>query len=168
MGSKKQVKIGNITIGGGAQIAVQSMLSTPAGDTVACVKQAQALEAAGCEIIRTTVPDEAAVKTVAALKENVRVPIVADIHFDYRMALAAADAGADKIRINPGNIGGNDRVKAVADKCREKGIPIRIGVNSGSVEKRSLRNTARPPPRRLLKARCTTRACCKDSISTIL
>ncbi len=152
MGSKKQVIIGNITIGGGAQIAVQSMLSTPAGDTVACVKQAQALEAAGCEIIRTTVPDEAAVKTVTALKENVRVPIVADIHFDYRMALAAADAGADKIRINPGNIGGNDRVKAVADKCREKGIPIRIGVNSGSVEKEILAKYGAPTAQALVES----------------
>ena len=138
MASKKQIKIGNILIGGNAPVAVQSMLNTPAGDIDACVKQAKALEAAGCEIIRTTVPDMEAVRTVAALKEAVQVPIVADIHFDYKMALEAADAGADKIRINPGNIGSDDRVKAVANKCAEKQIPIRIGVNSGSVEKEIL------------------------------
>ena len=121
MASKKQVKAGSVCIGGGARISVQSMLNTPAGDIEASVRQAKALEAAGCEIIRATVPDMAAVRTVAALKEAVSAPIVADIHFDYRMALEAAAAGADKIRINPGNIGADDRVKAVADACRQRG-----------------------------------------------
>ncbi len=152
MGSKKQVKVGSVTLGGGAPVAVQSMLNTPAGDIEACVKQARALEAAGCEIIRTTVPDAAAVKTVAALKEAVKTPIVADIHFDYRMALEAAEAGADKIRLNPGNIGADDRVKAVADKCRQKGVPIRIGVNSGSVEKEILAKYGAPTAEALVES----------------
>lgn len=144
MASKKQVKAGSVLIGGGAKVSVQSMLNTPAGDIEASVRQAKALEAAGCEIIRATVPDMAAVKTVAALKEAVSAPIVADIHFDYRMALEAAAAGADKIRINPGNIGSDDRVKAVADACRQRGLPIRIGVNSGSVEKEILAKYGAP------------------------
>ena len=152
MASKKQVKVGNILLGGGAPVAVQSMLNTPAGDAKACVAQAKALEAAGCEIIRTTVPDMAAVKTVAALKEAVAVPIVADIHFDYRMALEAAEAGADKIRLNPGNIGADDRVKAVAEKCRQKNIPIRIGVNSGSVEKEILAKYGAPTAEALVES----------------
>jgi (E)-4-hydroxy-3-methylbut-2-enyl-diphosphate synthase len=152
MASKKQVKVGNLLLGGGAPVAVQSMLNTPAGDVDACVTQAKALEAAGCEIIRTTVPDMAAVKTVAALKESVAVPIVADIHFDYRMALEAAEAGADKIRLNPGNIGADDRVKAVAEKCREKNIPIRIGVNSGSVEKEILAKYGAPTAEALVES----------------
>ncbi len=152
MSSKKQVKAGNVLIGGGAPVSVQSMLNTPAGDIDACVKQALALESAGCEIIRTTVPDLSAVRTVAALKEAVSVPIVADIHFDYRMALEAAEAGADKIRLNPGNIGADDRVKAVADKCRQKEIPIRIGVNSGSVEKSILAKYGAPTAQALVES----------------
>ena len=152
MGSKKQVKAGNIRIGGGAPVSVQSMLNTPSGDIKACVAQAVALEQAGCEIIRATVPDAAAVKTIAALKEAVKAPIVADIHFDYRMALEAAAAGADKIRINPGNIGGDDRVKAVADACRQRGIPIRIGVNSGSVEKEILAKYGAPTAEALVES----------------
>lgn len=152
MGSKKQVKAGNILIGGGAPVSVQSMLNTPAGDIEASVTQAKALEQAGCEIIRATVPDPAAVKTIAALKENVKAPIVADIHFDYKMALEAAAAGADKIRINPGNIGGDDRVKAVADACRQRGIPIRIGVNSGSVEKEILAKYGAPTAEALVES----------------
>ena len=152
MASKKQVRVGHILLGGGAPVAVQSMLNTPAGDTAACVRQAQALEAAGCEIIRATVPDMAAVKTVAALKEAVSAPIVADIHFDYKMALEAAAAGADKIRLNPGNIGADDRVKAVADACRAKGVPIRIGVNSGSVEKEILAKYGAPTPAALVES----------------
>lgn len=139
-------------IGGTAPVAVQSMLNTPAGDIKAGVRQALALEAAGCEIIRATVPDPDAVRVIAALKENVKVPIVADIHFDYRMALEAAEAGADKIRINPGNIGSDDRVKAVVDKCREKRIPIRIGVNSGSVEKEILAKYGAPTPQALVES----------------
>ena len=152
MASKKSVKIGKLTLGGGAPVAVQSMLSTRAEDTEACVRQAKALEDAGCEIIRATVPNMEAVKTVAALKEAVSVPIVADIHFDYRMALEAAYAGVDKIRLNPGNIGALERVKAVADVCREKGLPIRIGVNSGSVEKEILAKYGGPTPAALVES----------------
>ena len=152
MGSKKQVKAGNVLIGGGAPVAVQSMLNTPAEDIQACVKQALELEAAGCEIIRATVPNMQAVKTIYALKENVKVPIVADIHFDYRMAVEAANAGADKIRINPGNIGTDDRVKTVADTCRMKGLPIRVGVNSGSVEKNILAKYGAPTPEALVES----------------
>lgn len=152
MASKKKVKIGRFTIGGNEPVRVQSMLNTPAGDCEAAVKQAKELENAGCEIIRATVPDKSAVKTVAALKENCSAPIVADIHFDYKMALEAIAAGADKIRINPGNIGSDEKVKAVADACRQKGIPIRIGVNSGSVEKHILAKYGSPTPEALVES----------------
>lgn len=152
MGSKKKVKVGNYYIGGGEPVRVQSMLNTPSGDFNAAVEQAKELEAAGCEIIRTTVPDTNAVKTIAALKENCNVPIVADIHFDYKMALEALAAGADKIRINPGNIGSDDKVKAVADACRNRGVPIRIGVNSGSVEKHILAKYGSPTPEALVES----------------
>lgn len=152
MGSKKKVKVGNYYIGGGEPVRVQSMLNTPSGDFNAAVEQAKELEAAGCEIIRATVPDTNAVKTIAALKENCNVPIVADIHFDYKMALEALTAGADKIRINPGNIGSDDKVKAVADACRNRGVPIRIGVNSGSVEKHILAKYGSPTPEALVES----------------
>lgn len=138
------VNIGGIPMGNGAPITVQSMLSTPAHDIEASIRQAKALEAAGCQIIRAAVPDMQAVKLISALKENVNVPIVADIHFDYRLALESAAAGVDKIRINPGNIGSDERVKAVAVTCANKGIPIRIGVNSGSVEKEMLASYGGP------------------------
>lgn len=150
--NSKEVKIGNITIGGNNPIAVQSMLNTPASDADACVKQALRLQNAGCEIIRTAVPDLDCVKTVYKLKENLNIPVVADIHFDYRIALECAEAGIDKIRINPGNIGSDDRVKAVADKCRLKGIPIRIGVNSGSLEKEILAKYSSPTPQALAES----------------
>lgn len=133
-----KVKAGNIEIGGGAPISVQSMLSVPAHDTCGNVAQAKKLQAAGCDIVRVTVPDKAALKTLEALKENITIPVVADIHFDYRLAIESVNAGADKIRINPGNIGGEDRVKMVADACKVKNVPIRIGVNSGSLEKEIL------------------------------
>lgn len=152
MGSKKKVKIGKFTIGGGEPVRVQSMLNTPAGDVQAAVRQAKELEAAGCEIIRATVPNMDAVRTIAVLKENCDVPIVADIHFDYKMALEAVAAGVDKIRINPGNIGSDDKVKAVADACRAHGIPIRIGVNSGSVEKHILAKYGSPTPEALTES----------------
>ena len=122
MASKKTVKIANLVLGNGNPVRVQSMLNTRADDIDGSVAQAKELETAGCEIIRATVPDIAAVKTIAALKENVSVPIVADIHFDYKMALEALAAGVDKIRINPGNIGSDERVKAVADGAREAGL----------------------------------------------
>jgi (E)-4-hydroxy-3-methylbut-2-enyl-diphosphate synthase len=152
MGSRKKVKIGKFTIGGGEPVRVQSMLNTPAGDVQAAVRQAKELEAAGCEIIRATVPNMDAVRTIAALKENCDVPIVADIHFDYKMALEAVAAGVDKIRINPGNIGSDDKVKTVADACRAHGIPIRIGVNSGSVEKHILAKYGSPTPEALTES----------------
>lgn len=148
----KEVRIGSIKIGGDNPIAVQSMLNTPASDPEACVKQAKQLEKAGCEIIRTAVPNLDCVKTVYALKENINVPIVADIHFDYKIALECAEAGVDKIRINPGNIGSDERVKAVADKCREKNIPIRVGVNSGSLEKEILAKYGSPTPEALCES----------------
>lgn len=152
MASKKQIKIADIVLGGGNPVRVQSMLNTPSDDITASVNQAKELEKAGCEIIRATVPDMNAVKTIAALKENVKVPIVADIHFDYKMALESLAAGVDKIRINPGNIGSDDRVKAVADECKRKGVPIRIGVNSGSVEKEILAKYTSPCPEALVES----------------
>lgn len=134
----KQVNIGNIAIGNGNPIAIQSMLNIPAENIDGNVKQAIELEKAGCEIIRTAVPDLKAVKLIEALKNSVSIPVVADIHFNYKIALECAEAGVDKIRINPGNIGDDEKVKLVANKCNEKNIPIRIGVNSGSVEKNIL------------------------------
>ncbi len=131
----RQVTVGNIKIGGDAPVAIQSMLNAPAEDYEANLLQIKELEAAGCEIVRMAVPNMDAVKVLARLKENTSIPLVADIHFDYRLALESLEAGVDKIRINPGNIGSQDRVAAVADACALKGVPIRIGVNSGSVEK---------------------------------
>lgn len=139
-------------IGGGAPITVQSMLSVPSTDIPGSVAQAEALEQAGCEILRAAIPDMAAIALIPVIKERVKVPLVADIHFDYRLALEAAAAGVDKIRINPGNIGGDDRVKAVADVCRQKKIPIRIGVNSGSVEKHILAKYGGPVPEALVES----------------
>ena len=149
MASKKQVTAGNVKIGGGAKITIQSMLNVPAIDIENSVKQAVELEKAGCEIIRAAIPNKEAVALIPALKEAVSIPVVADIHFDYRLALEAVEAGIDKIRINPGNIGSDDRVKAVADACRRKNIPIRIGVNSGSLEKEILAKYGHPTPQAL-------------------
>ena len=149
MGSKKQVTVGNLKIGGGADVSVQSMLNVPSTDIEGSVKQAVELENAGCQIIRAAVPNMDAVKLIPALKNAVKVPIVADIHFDYRLALEACAAGVDKIRINPGNIGSDDKVKAVADACRQRNIPIRIGVNSGSLEKEILAKYGHPTPQAL-------------------
>ena len=142
----KQVMVGQVAIGGGAPVSVQSMLNVPAHDIAGNVEQAKRLEACGCEIIRTAVPDMEAVALIAALKEAVSIPVVADIHFDYKLALESAAAGVDKIRINPGNIGDESRVKAVADECRRRNIPIRIGVNSGSLEKEILAKYGHPTP----------------------
>ena len=144
MASKIRVKAGNVEIGGGSKISVQSMLSIPATDIKASVAQAKKLEAAGCDIIRAAVPTAQCVGLISALKEAVSVPIVADIHFDYKIALECVAAGVDKIRINPGNIGDDSRVKAVADACKSKNIPIRIGVNSGSLEKSILAKYGHP------------------------
>ncbi|MBR6564825.1 MAG: flavodoxin-dependent (E)-4-hydroxy-3-methylbut-2-enyl-diphosphate synthase [Clostridia bacterium] len=133
-----KVKVGNTFIGGGAPISVQSMLCVPAHDVKGNVEQALRLQAAGCDIVRVTVPDTEALQTVKALKEAIKIPLVADIHFDYRLALESVAMGVDKVRINPGNIGSDDKVKLVADACRKAGVPIRIGVNSGSLEKEIL------------------------------
>jgi (E)-4-hydroxy-3-methylbut-2-enyl-diphosphate synthase len=144
-----KVKVGNIAIGGDAPITVQSMLNIPSTDIEGSVRQATALEQAGCEIIRAAVPDRGSVKLIEALKKEVSVPIVADIHFDYKIALDCVAAGVDKIRINPGNIGDESRVKAVADACRLHNIPIRIGVNTGSLEKSILAKYGHPCPEAL-------------------
>lgn len=149
---RKEVKIGNIIIGGNHPIAVQSMLNRPISDIAGNVAQAKSLAAAGCQIIRVTVPHEQDAKVVAAIKEAVDLPLVADIHFDYRAAIAAAEAGADKIRINPGNIGGDDRVAAVVQACKAKNLPIRIGVNAGSLEKDLLAKYGAPTPEALCES----------------
>lgn len=149
MSSKIQVKAGNIKIGGGADVSIQSMLNIPSTDIEGSVNQAKRLEAAGCQIIRAAIPNMDAVKLIPALKEAVDVPIVADIHFNYKLALEACAAGVDKIRINPGNIGSDDRVNAVAQACKARNIPIRIGVNSGSLEKDILAKYGHPTPQAL-------------------
>ena len=135
----KQIRVGSVTMGGGAPVAIQSMCNTNTADVVATVAQIHALEAAGCEIIRVAVPDMESAAAIGAIRKAIHIPLVADIHFDYKLALRCAEEGIDKIRINPGNIGSHDRVRAVADACRERGIPIRIGVNGGSLEKDLLR-----------------------------
>ena len=135
---KREVKIGNVTIGGNNPIAVQTMLNVPVEDIEGNVAQAKRCEAAGCQILRVTCPSAADAKCIEAVKNAVNIPIVADIHFDYKAALACADVGVDKIRINPGNIGDDDRVKAVVKACQQKNIPIRIGVNGGSLERELL------------------------------
>ena len=131
----KVIQIGNVSIGGGNPIAIQSMTNTRTDDVEATVAQILRLEEAGCEIIRCTVPDEKCAKAIARIKERIHIPLVADIHFDYKMAIAAMENGADKIRINPGNIGGEDRIRAVVSCAKERNIPIRVGVNSGSLER---------------------------------
>ena len=134
----KTVKIGNRLIGGGNPVLIQSMCNTKTEDVKATVAQILRLEQAGCEIIRVAVPTMEAAAALKEIKEQIHIPLVADIHFDYRLAVAAIENGADKIRINPGNIGSRERIKAVVDKAAERGIPIRVGVNSGSLEKEIL------------------------------
>ena len=131
----KAVKIGNRTIGGGNPILIQSMTNTKTEDVAATVAQIKRLSAAGCDIIRCAAPTEDAARAFSEIKKEIDIPLVADIHFDYRLAIAAMEYGADKIRINPGNIGGKERLKAVVDVAKERNIPIRVGVNSGSLEK---------------------------------
>lgn len=147
----KPVKVGSLTLDG-KKIYIQSMLNIPASDVERSVDQAVRLEKAGCEIIRAAVPDKEAVRLVPAIKEKVNIPLVADIHFDYRLAIAAAEAGVDKIRINPGNIGSMDRVKAVVKACQSRNIPIRIGVNAGSLEKDLLEKYGSPKPEALVES----------------
>ena len=148
----RKIKLGNTTLGGDSPVLVQSMLNVPSTDIDGSVAQAKALAAAGCQVIRFAIPDEAALDLIEPIKNAVDVPLVADIHFNYRLALGAARRGIDKIRINPGNIGSDDRVKAVADICREKQIPIRIGVNSGSLEKHILAKYGAPTPQAMVES----------------
>ena len=140
----RQIHIGNVAIGGGAPVSVQSMTNTDTRDWRSTVGQIARLEEAGCEIIRVAIPDEQAADAFAKIKKSIRIPIIADIHFDYRLAISAMRAGADAIRINPGNIGGPGKVKRVIDLARERKIPVRIGVNSGSVEKDLLAKYGHP------------------------
>lgn len=148
----KKVKVGNIYIGGDAPVTIQSMLNKPAHDIAGNVAQAVALEKAGCEIVRVSVPDKAAVELIYKIKENISIPLVADIHFDYRLALESVAAGVDKIRINPGNIGSMENVKKVANACKAAGVPIRIGVNSGSLEKEILAKYGAPTPEAMVES----------------
>nr|WP_279221759.1 flavodoxin-dependent (E)-4-hydroxy-3-methylbut-2-enyl-diphosphate synthase [Acutalibacter sp. 1XD8-33] len=151
--NSRQIIAGGVRIGGGAPVTVQSMLSTPSTDLPGSVAQAKALERAGCQILRIAIPDMAAVRElIPAVKEAVNIPVVADIHFDYKLALESAAAGIDKIRINPGNIGDDSRVKAVAQACRQRGIPIRVGVNDGSLEKHILAKYGHPTPEALCES----------------
>lgn len=148
----KKIKLKNTYIGGDSPILVQSMLNIPASDIEGSVNQAKELAAAGCQVIRFAIPNEDALALIESIKKAVDVPLVADIHFDYKLALGAAERGIDKIRINPGNIGSESRVKAVADICRKKQIPIRIGVNSGSLEKHILEKYGAPTPQAMVES----------------
>ena len=152
MRTSKQVMVGRVPLGDGAPVTVQSMLNVPSTDIPGSVAQAKRLEAAGCQILRAAIPDMAAVALIPAIKEAVSIPLVADIHFDYKLALESVAAGVDKVRINPGNIGEDSRVQAVAKACREKGVPIRVGVNSGSVEKHILAKFGGPTPEALVES----------------
>ena len=148
----RQINVGGAPIGGGAPVSIQSMTNTPTHDVETTLSQIRALAAAGCDIVRVAVPDMWAAKAIGALKAGSPVPLVADIHFDYRLALEAAEQGIDKIRINPGNIGAPDRVEAVAKACRERGIPIRVGVNGGSLEKELLAKYGGPTPEAMVES----------------
>ena len=148
----KQIMVGGVPVGGGAPVTIQSMTNTRTDDVTATLEQIRRLAAAGCEIIRVAVPDQAAARAVGKIKEESPIPVVVDIHFDYKLALEAIAAGADKVRINPGNIGSEDRVKAVADACRQRNIPIRIGVNGGSLEKEILAKYGRVCPEAMVES----------------
>lgn len=148
----REVKIGNVTVGSGHPVSIQSMTFTKTSDKEATLSQIKQLENAGCEIVRFSVPDEECAKSIPYLKEHSGVPLVADIHFNYRLALQAVEYGIDKIRINPGNIGGSERVKQVANACKSKNIPIRIGVNGGSLEKHILEKYGSPTPEALCES----------------
>lgn len=149
----REVTVGGVSIGGNNKIAIQSMTNTDTENIPATIEQIKRLASAGCDIVRITVPTVEAAKTVLAIKEEgIKIPVVADIHFDYKIALLCAEYGVDKIRINPGNIGSDDRVKSVADACRSRNIPIRIGVNSGSLEKHILAKYGSPTPEALCES----------------
>ena len=148
----RQIVVGGIPIGGGAPVVIQSMLNTPTTDVEASLKQIRQLAAAGCQIARLAVPNMESARAFADICRESPLPLVADIHFDYKLAIAAAEGGAAKIRINPGNIGGEDRVKAVVDVCRDRHIPIRIGVNGGSLDKRLLEKYGHPTAEALVES----------------
>ena len=148
----RSVKVGNVQIGGQNKVVIQSMCNTKTKDVEATVKQTLELEKAGCEIIRVACLDMEDAKAIKDIKKQIHIPIVADIHFDYKIALQAIESGVDKVRINPGNIGSEDKVKAVVDKCKEKHIPIRIGVNAGSLEKDLLEKYGKPTARAMVES----------------
>ena len=148
----KKIKVGNVYIGGAAPISIQSMLNVRADDVAGNVAQAVELESAGCDIVRVSVPDKAAVELIYKIKEKINIPLVADIHFDYRLALESVAAGVDKIRINPGNIGEQENIKKVAVTCKAAGVPIRIGVNSGSIEKEILARYGAATPEAMVES----------------
>ena len=148
----KQILVGGVAIGGGAPVSIQSMLNTKTTDVEASLAQLRALKTAGCQIARLAVPNMEAARGFAEIAKESPLPLVADIHFDYKLAIAAAEGGASKIRINPGNIGGEDRVKAVVDVCKQKNIPIRIGVNGGSLEKELLEKYSHPTAEALVES----------------
>lgn len=148
----KMIKVGNVAVGGGAPVSIQSMLNTKTTDVEGSLAQLRALAAAGCQIARLAVPDQEAARGFAKIVQQSPLPLVADIHFDYQLAIAAAEGGAAKIRINPGNIGAEDRVKAVVDCCKAHHIPIRIGVNGGSLEKSLLAKYGHPTPEALVES----------------
>ena len=148
----RKINVGGVEIGGGAPVTVQTMCNTKTWDVDATVAQIKAMQAAGADIVRVAIPDMDAARAVSAIKERVTVPLVADIHFDHRLALEAAARGIDKIRINPGNIGGAENVKAVADACRARHIPIRVGVNAGSLEKKLLEKYGHPCPEAMVES----------------
>lgn len=148
----KKIYVRGLEIGGGAPVSVQSMCNTRTWDVDATVEQIKAMRAAGCDIVRVAIPDMRSAQAVDKIRERTDMPLVADIHFDYRLALAVAERGIDKIRINPGNIGGEENVKAVAETCRRHGIPIRIGVNAGSLEKRLIEKYGHPCPEAMVES----------------
>lgn len=148
----RQVSVGNMKIGGGEPVSIQSMLNKNAEDVAGNVAQAKELEAAGCQIVRVAIPNMEAVQLVDAIKSEIHIPLVADIHFDYRLALECVAAGVDKVRINPGNIGDKSRVRAVVKACKAKNVPIRIGVNSGSLEKHLLEKYGAPTPEAMVES----------------
>ena len=148
----KRINVGGVAVGGGAKVSVQSMCSTKTWDAEATAAQIREFAAAGCDIVRVAVPDMRSAQAISEIKERVDMPLVADIHFDYRLALEAAARGADKIRINPGNIGGEENVKAVAEACRARNIPIRIGVNAGSLEARLIEKYGHPCPEAMVES----------------
>jgi (E)-4-hydroxy-3-methylbut-2-enyl-diphosphate synthase len=158
----RQVKVGDLLVGGEAAISVQSMTTTKTHDITATLKEVERLEEAGCQIIRITVPDQKAADALYKIKKHMTVPLVADIHFNYRMALEAVDAGADKIRINPGNIGGKKRVKEVLEKVKGANLPIRIGVNAGSLEKDLIEKYGYPTPEAMVESAIRHIDICKE------